>query len=251
VPGSFTVAVTDLQTGHTIGVNDNIEMASGCIMNLFLIVEVLRQVDEGALDLDDVRALVAQTIYASDASTAYDLYAIAGDGDIAAGVAEVTDLIQDLGLGASRIDHPPAYQWEVFEANIITAREVNEMLAQLYAGQILNEELTAYLLEQMTSVSGGLNYLTAFLPGEATVSHKNGFFYNDSGWVDNDTAIVRFGPSLEYAYAITFLSDDVFELYSDIYLGQQLVGDTGESFSSRYPNPTNIEAVPETPLDLS
>ncbi|MBE0609344.1 MAG: hypothetical protein IH609_08185, partial [Dehalococcoidia bacterium] len=80
----------------------------------------------------------------------------------------------------------------------------------------------------------GLNYLTAVVPAPAVVSHKNGFFWDPEGWVDNDTSIVRFGPELEYAYALTFLSEAVPTLYADIPLGQQLVRETWDYFQASY-----------------
>lgn len=238
VDGVYGISVVDLQTGLSVGAGDIEAMPSGCVMNLLVIIEVLRQVQAGRYPLAEVDATIRQTIRFSDASAAFLLYQQAGSGDSGAGVDAVARLIRDLGLARSSIDHPPAYsdgEAALFLPNLVSAADMNLALHQLYDGLILDGELTAYLLQAMTDVKPGLNYLTAALPGEALVSHKNGFFWNESGWVDNDTAIVRFGFENEYAYAITFLSDEVDVLYSEIPLAQSLVYAAWGHFSATYP----------------
>lgn len=237
VPGRFAVAVTDLQTGQTIGVGlDRIQL-SGCVMNLFAIVAALRDVDAGLYSLDTVDATIRQTIWASDATAARELYRAAGGGDVVRGVEAVADLLALLQMTSSNVDHPPAFPAESIGTgpnNLLTARDVNRALALIYSGAVLSPQLTGYLLEAMTHVKPGLNYLTAVVPAPAVVSHKNGFFWDPEGWVDNDTSIVRFGPDPGYAYALTFLSEAVPTLYADIPLGQQLVLETWEHFRDTY-----------------
>ncbi len=237
VDGVYAISVLDLQTGMVTGVGDLDPMPSGCVLNLLVIIEVLRQVEAGHIPFSEVDATIRQTIYYSDAEAAYTLYQRAGGGDSDRGVLAVARLLEELGMSQSNIDHPPAYsegEANFFVPNLVTAADMNRALQQLYRGEILNEELTDYLLGAMTDVKPGLNYLTAALPDEALVSHKNGFFFNDIGWVDNDTAIVRFGPDLEYAYAITFLSDEVEELYSEIWMAQRMVAEAWYHFRDTY-----------------
>jgi hypothetical protein len=152
-------------------------------------------------------------------------------------VRAVNALLQELGMTSSRVDHPPAFPHEsigIDADNWLTARDVNRGLAAFYAGEVLSAELTSYLIEAMTQVKPGLNYLTAIIAGPAVVSHKNGFVWVPEGYVDNDAAVVRFGPSLEYAYAITFLSEGVPVKYADIPTGQALVIETWEYFRTAY-----------------
>ena len=143
-------------------------------------------------------------------------------------------------MHSSIIDHPPAFTGDSLGVNVnnyITARDVNGALAAIYRGQVLSPGSTAYLLEAMTHVKPGLNYLTGALPPPALVSHKNGFFWNSDGYVDNDVAIVRFGPNSEYAYAISFFSEAVPDKYSEISLAQALVFEVWEYFPEAYPMP--------------
>ncbi|HKS90304.1 MAG TPA: serine hydrolase, partial [Tepidiformaceae bacterium] len=227
-PGTYAVAVTDLQTGETIGVNQDQELESGCIINLFVLMRAVYGAQQGQYPLETVDALVRQTIWASDAEAAHSLDTIIGNGDPVAGVAQVAAMIQGpLALPQVVLDHPPAYPAEslgVSADNLVTASAMNQALSDLYQRRLLEGEYRDYLLEAMTHVKPGLNYLTAALPPEAAVSHKNGFYWTPAGWVDNDTAVVQFqGDGGAYAYAITFISNDVPEKYADIPLGQQLV----------------------------
>lgn len=238
-PGRYAVAVTDLQTGQTVGVNQDEELRSGCIINLFGIARAVYGVQEGQFSLDQVDGLIRQTIWASDASTAHELYRIIGGGDTIAGLREVASMIAgQLGVPEIVLDHPPAYPHEslgISPDNMVTAAAMNAALSALFHGTLLTVQYRDYLLEAMTRVKPGLNYLTAALPAAATVSHKNGFFWDPSGWVDNDTAIVRFEHGgATYAYAITFISTDVPAKYADIPLGQQLVRLAWEYFVAAY-----------------
>jgi hypothetical protein len=236
--GHFAVAVTDLQTGGTVGAGLDRQQQSGCIVNLFAIVAALRDVDAGRYPLSDVDATIRQTIWASDASTAHQLFARVGGGDPVEGVRRVRLVMQNqLLMSSSSLDHPPAFPEETVSSglpNLVTARDMNRALALIYAGRVLSPQLTAYLLEAMTDVKPGLNYLTGILGWPAVVSHKNGFFPDPEGWVDNDTAIVRFGPNLEYAFAITFMSEGVPVKYADIPLGQALVHEAWAYFEAAY-----------------
>jgi len=238
IPGRFAVAVTDLQTMETVGVATARRQLAGCVTNLFAIIAALRDVDAGAYPLDAVDATIRQTIWASDATAAHDLYEIVGSGDVVAGVRRVAALYDQMGMLHSVVDHPPAYSAEWLGVNVnnyLTAQETNAALALLHRGSVLGPGLTGYLIDAMTGVKPGLNYLTAVVPDPGVVSHKNGFFWTPDGWVDNDVAIVRFGPNLAYAYAISFFSEAVPDLYADIPLGQALVFEAWAYFSTAYP----------------
>lgn len=236
--GEFAIAVTDLQSGQTIHVNGERSHRAACVMNLFAIITALRDVQAGFYPLAEVDALIRRTIYASDAVTGRALYEKAGGGDVVAGVARVRELQREvIGMNSTSLDHPPAFPGDslgVSADNLITALDANRALAMLYRGELLNGELTGWLLDAMTGVKPGLNYLTAALPPEATVSHKNGFVPLWDGYVDNDVAIVRFGPGLRDAYAISFFSQAVPVEYADIPLAQALVRMTWEYFSGAY-----------------
>lgn len=237
-PGNFAFAVTDLQTGEHISINGGRLQRAACVMNLFVIIAALRDVQSGFYPLEDVDALIRRTIYASDAVTGRALYAKVGGGDVVAGVARVRELQREvIGMRSTFLDHPPAFPSESLELsddNLITADDANLALSTLYHGGILGPELTRWLIEAMIGVKPGLNYLTAALPADAVVSHKNGFVPLWDGYVDNDVAIVRFGPGLQYAYAVSFFSESVPVQYADIPLAQALVRTTWDHFSAVY-----------------
>ncbi len=112
---------------------------------------------------------------------------------------------------------------------------MNRALAALWAGEVVEGEMRDYLLEVLGDVKPGLNYLSAAVP-EGTVSHKNGFFIASNGYVDNDVGIIRLQRGdKEYAYAFSFLSEQVPSEYGDVILGQQLGALAYEVMAARYP----------------
>lgn len=238
VPGNYAVAVTDLQTGETVSVNGARQQLAGCVANLFLLFQVARDVEAGRYGLDAVDALVSATTWSSNAVTAYGLYGIAGDDDVLTGVERVNSLIHDvLHLDDVILDHPPGYDDSIAldPNNWITVESVNAALSAFWNGDVVGAEGLAYLLDRLSAVKPGLNYLTAAVP-EGVVSHKNGFLQADTGYVDNDAGIIRLTRGEdEYAYAMTFLSEEVPSKYSDIPLGQQLGSLAYATMVARYP----------------
>lgn len=240
IEGRYAVAVTDLQTGETVGVNAQRLQLTACIANLFVLMLTMQDVENGA-PIDDVSDLMDTTIWASDAFTARALYAIAGDGSSIEGVRRVGELVASLGLTDTTIDHPPAYAGEslgISDDNWTTAIDVNHALWAFYHGDVLGEPYRSELLNRLVEVKPGLNYLMAYETyGGRTVSHKNGFFeINDGTWVDNDVAIVRFDRGgREYAYAISYFSDFVETKYGDMTVGQGLAAAAWAYFDEKYP----------------
>jgi beta-lactamase class A len=242
VEGRYAVAVTDLQTGETVSVNGERKQLSGCSMNLFVLLQVAMDMERGRYapeTVDLVDGLISATTWSSNAATARDLYAIAGDGDALAGVARVDALIRErLGLTDTVIDHPSLYpEFSLGRGDDwLTATEANEALAALWRGDILTPAWRDYLLSRLATVKPGLNYLTGIVAGSgAIVSHKNGFFEYGEGFVDNDVGIVRFTKGgEEVAFAISFLSEGVPIKYADVVMGQQLVQLAFAFFSTTY-----------------
>lgn len=239
MPGEYAVAVTDLQTGETVSVNGDVPRLSGCVMNLFVILQVARDLEAGRYALAEADALVAATTWSSNAATARELYVLVGDGDATRGVERVDALIRDvLKLDGVRIDHPPLYHADSIGRdynNWITAEGVNQALAALWRGDILTPKWRDYVLAHLAKVKPGLNYLTAVVP-EGIVSHKNGFLEADTGFVDNDSGIVRLQRNgREVAYAVTFLSQEVPVKYGDAVLGQKVSKLAYDVMAARYP----------------
>jgi hypothetical protein len=231
------VAVTDLQTGESIDVNGDEPRLPGCTINFFVLLSVVMDLQEGLYPEDEVGDLIARTVWSSNPVTGRDLLKKTGMGDLATGLVKVDQLLDLLGLSISTYDHPPAYPQESLQggANLLTANEINRALTALYEARIVEPAWRDYLLSKMTGVKPGLQYLIPAGVGDGIVSHKNGFFADPSGWVDNDIGVVMFDRSgNRYGYAISFFTQGVPYKYADIPLGQTVSRLVWQYFSSRY-----------------
>ena len=240
VAGEYAVAVTDLQTGETIAVNGDRPQLAACSINLMVILQATLDVRAGRLEQAPIDNLIARTVYSSNPVTGRELYSLVGRGDVVRGLRRVTTLMKRAGVEDSVLDHPPGYGRESLKVNPnnwLTARDTNRALEWLWEADELGVPWRDHLLDLMTGVKPGLNYLTAIVP--AVVSHKNGFFPAlDGTYVDNDVAIVRFEHGgHHFAYAISFFSQWVPRKYDDIPLGQRVVSEVWDFFEARYAQP--------------
>ena len=174
---NVAVAVTDLQTGESIDVKGDDPRHPGCTSNWFVILSGVIDLQNGRYPESYIGDLISRTIWGSNPITARDILIQTG-GSVPGGVLKVSDLMARLGMRSSLFDHPPAYEEEYSLRgwpNVITANDVNRALAQFYHGSVVNEQWRDYLLEKMTHVKPGLQYLIPAGVGNGTVSHKNGF----------------------------------------------------------------------------
>ena len=244
VGGSFAVVVTDLQTGETVHVNgDDTNRIPGCTMNFFVLLSVVRDLQASLYPESEVGRFIAQTVWASDPGTGHYLLRVTGGGNSYAGLWKVNDLLKNkLRLASAVYDHPPANdtytlapgQWQ---ENRISPLDFNRALTMLYRGELLSPEWTAYLIDKMSRVKPGLNHLIPAGVGDpaAVVSHKNGYIDYVPYYVDNDVGIVTFRRGdRQYAYALTFWSQDNPWVLSDVTLGQTVSRLVWEHFSATY-----------------
>jgi hypothetical protein len=244
VGGNFAVAVTDLQTGETVHVNgDDTERIPGCAMNFFVLLSVVQDLQAGLYPESDVGSFIARTIWASDPGTAHYLLRVTGGGDSYAGLWKINDLLRNkLGLTSALYDHPPAADAPTllpggWQANRITPLDFNRALTKLYRGELLGPGWNGYLLEKMSHVKPGLSHLipAGVTDPAAMVSHKNGFIDYIPYYVDNDVGLVIFKRGgKQYAYVLTFWSQDNPWVLSDVALGQTVSRLVWEHFSSVY-----------------
>ncbi len=103
--GEYAFAITDLQTGETVGIGLARPHYTGCIANFFVILQATIDVQNERTEESLVGDLISRTIYSSNPVTARDLYRIAGDGDVVAGVQRVADLIEEIKMTRSSIIH--------------------------------------------------------------------------------------------------------------------------------------------------
>ena len=234
---SVAVAVTDLQTGESIDVNGDELRLPGCTINFFVLLSVVMDLQEGRYEEAEVGDLISRTVWSSNPITARDLLRKTGMGDLGAGLAKVNELLDLLGLPISLYDHPPAYPHESLygSANLLTTNEMNRALTALYQARIVDPAWRDYLLNKLTGVKPGLQYLIPAGVGDGVVAHKNGFFAHPLGWVDNDAGIVIFDRAGgRYAYALSFFTEKVPSKYADIPLGQTVSRLVWQYFSDRY-----------------
>ena len=225
------ISVIDLQTFDHMDVAGDEVRHPGCTINFFALLSVVIDVQQGAYPESDVGDDIAFTIRHSSASRAQKLLLKTGGDDIWDGLYKVNRLIHSLGLRETLFDHPPGY-WRTEslngKRNSTTANEMSTALKALWHHELLQEPWRAYLLEKMTGVKPGLNYLIPpGVPGDSgsRVGHKNGFFWHpyEESWVDNDIGLVwRETEGQQYAYAISCLFQKVPEKYQNIALGQRL-----------------------------
>ncbi len=245
VGGNFAIAVTDLQTGESIHVNgDDGARIPGCTMNFFVLLSVVRDLQAGLYPESDVGRFIAETVWSSNPGTAHYLLNVTGGGDGYAGLVKIDDLLRELRLDSAVYDHPPAAGDVVsltpdrWQENRISPLDFNRALTMLYRRELLSPEWTAYLIDKMSRVKPGLNHLvpSGVTDPNAIVAHKNGYIDYVPYYVDNDVGLVMFERNgREYAYALTFWSQDNPWVLSDVPLGQTVSRLVWEYFSSTYP----------------
>ena len=235
---NVAVAVTDLQTGESIDVKGDDPRYAGCTANWFVLLSNVIDLQERRYPEGHVGDLISRTIWGSNPITAHKLLIKTG-GSVPGGVYKLYDLMARLGMRSSIFDHPPAYEEEFSLrglSNIVTANDVNRALAQFYHGGVVNLQWRDYLMEKMTHVKPGLQYLLPAGVGNGVVSHKNGFSWVAGGWIDNDIGIVTFNSNGgRRAYAISLYMQDIGTEYADISIGQTVSRMVWRYFADRYP----------------
>ena len=238
---NVAVAITDLQTGATVDVNGFGSRLPGCTINLFAIFATVQTLQAGRHPEPLAGDLIGQTINRSDPVTARRLMRDwVGDGDLYRGMTRTNEMMHGLGMNDTLMDHPPAFPHESMFGGInnrITARDSNRGLQALWNGQVVAPGWRDYLLQKMTLVKPGLQYIIGSAGGGAVRSHKNGFLW-EQGWADNDIGIVWFDRGGQrYGYAISFFSQNLQGKYDAIPIAQTVAAQAYDWFVSRYGYP--------------
>lgn len=237
------MAITDLQTGETIDVNGTDPRLPGCTLNLFVIMWVVQELQAGTVAERDAGDIIAQTINRSDPILARRMLRDwVGDNNVYRGLDRMNVYLQALGMTSTIMDHPPAFPEEslhndVSFNNSTTARDANKALRTLWDGGVVSPQWRDYLLQKMTLVKPGLQYIIGSAGYGATRSHKNGFLY-EQGWADDDIGIVWFERGgKRYGYAISFYSQYLRGKYDAIPLAQNVAAIAYDWFAARYGAP--------------
>lgn len=202
------IAVTDLQTNETISVNGNTLHKTGCTINLFAFLAAVSEFQAGRASPWDFSESISHGIggsYPPEVAHFLDILF----GSYPDGVQRARELMASWGMKTSYFDHVPYYGGDTPSPNVLTALETNNVLAKLYWGQLFSGEWTQYALDTLRDIAPYVQYiLPKYLPWEATVAHKIGYYDDDDGWVNNDAGIVTFTGSdgAEKAYVISYFS---------------------------------------------
>jgi Beta-lactamase enzyme family len=203
------VAVTDLVTGETLSVNGNTAHKTGCVINLFALLAAVDQFQAGNASPSGLEYSIKKGIGGSYPPEVKNfLNAIFGD--YPDGVAYARQMMSGWGLKVATYDHIPYYGGsDNPPPNILTPLETNSILARVWNGQLFDAQWSSYTISVLRDSYAYVNYiLPKYLPGNATVGHKIGYYDDDDGWVNNDVGIISFtgADGQEKAYAISYFS---------------------------------------------
>ncbi|HZP26277.1 MAG TPA: serine hydrolase [Dehalococcoidia bacterium] len=229
------IAVTDVQTGQTLSISGNVLHRTGCTINLFALLAATERFQAGAADPGDYAYSIRVGIGSSyPPEVKRFLEAVFGSQE--EGAAYAQSLMRSWGLLTSVFDHVP-YYGDGDTNNYLTALETNLTLAQLYRGQLLSPEWSAYALEVLMDIDPGLNYmLPGLLPENAVVAHKIGYYWDGDGWVTNDAGIVLFdgADGQTKAYTISYFAQQAATEYIGSWLAARLSGIVWDYFAGMY-----------------
>lgn len=221
--GEVGFALTDLRTGGSIEVGGERRILSASTIKIFVLLSVLRDVQQGSYSLESVvEDMEAMMSWSDDEATATLT--------MRTGFDAVNQLMAEAGMLKSVYSSWPGvpfvyrgYEGETY----LTARDVNLALSKLYQGRILSPPYTQLALEMMShSVPWQNTIIPSLLPEDTFVAHKIGYLpwglfedqeaYNDAGIV-----ILEAGRGSR-AFAITFLSQQNRDHQEAANLGAQL-----------------------------
>ena len=202
--GTWSVYVQNLTTGQALVVNDT-SMRSASVMKLFIMETVYEAFDRGDLPRnEDTVYLLRNMIINSSNDSSNRLLALLGDGDIAAGIDRVNELIRLRGFSEGTVCYngfeDPAASINPDSPNIITAKDVGLLLSRIYNRAFISRnvcnEIEQMMLDQATRYK-----IPRGLPEGVACGNKSG----ETDTIANDAAVV-YGPTTDYLLIV--LSND-------------------------------------------
>lgn len=222
--GVMSVSILDLTSGEQMLIRADEVMPQASSIKITVLLELYKQVQEGKLKLSD-----EYTIRKEDLVQDSDLLEFAGVGkkltlrDLAAMVVAVSDngatnvlidrvgmenvnaTLHSFGLRSTMLRRKMMDVKAASEGreNVATAREMTELLRQIYAGKVLNPEMTADLWK-LLAISKD-SKIPRELPDSVMVANKPG----ELEAVRTDSGVV-FVPNRPFVISVmtTFLKDE-------------------------------------------
>lgn len=239
--GQHALTITDLQTGETISINGSRTQLAACTIKIPIMVAVAQDVAAGKYTREEIEHLVAPAMGPSLTWPARELLRITGDGDIGQGVHRANAIMRELGAEHSLLTHPPGYFGEEYGylethneiENLLTTDDLNRMLANLWAGDLLPEETSDYFWWSLTIATPFLdNSMGAPLPPDTPMYHKIGVLYEPWNTWNDAGIIVATRDGQPYAYAVSYLASDSPGSYRTAYAnGQEISRLVWETFN--------------------
>ncbi len=204
--GTWSVYVQNLNTGQELVVNDQ-PMRSASVMKLFIMETVYEAFKHGDLPRnEDTVYLLRSMIINSSNESSNRLLTLLGDGDIAAGIARVNELIRLRGFSEGTHEYngfeDPNASLDPSHPNQVVAKDVGLLLSRIYHRTFLSRRVCNEI-EQMMLDQGTRYKIPRGLPeGEgAQCGNKSG----ETDTIANDAAVV-YGPTTDYILVV--LSND-------------------------------------------
>jgi hypothetical protein len=231
------VAVTDLATGETLSVNGNVVHKTGCVINLFALLAAVDQFQAGNASPSGLEYSIKKGIGGSNPPEVKN-FMEAIFGDYPDGVVYARQLMAGWGLKVATYDHIPYYGGsDSPPPNVLTPLETNSILSRVWNDQLFDAQWSDYTISVLRDSYAYVNYiLPKYLPWNATVGHKIGYYDDDDGWVNNDVGIVSFtgADGQEKAYAISYFSQFGRSEYDGYSFGARVSLDVYDFMAPRY-----------------
>ncbi len=243
------VAVTDLQTGEVASVNGNAVHKTGCVINLFALLSVVNEFDEGNSSPAGLEYSIKRGIGGSYPPEVRR-FLTRVYGDYATGLSATRSLMSGWGLRTTYMDHVPYYGTVNPPPNVATALEVNDIITRLWRGQLFDREWSNYAIGVLQDSYWYVDYvLPKWLPWNATVGHKIGYFADWDGWVNNDVGFVTFTgkDGKQKGYVISYFSQYAPSEYAGYSFGATLSKVAWDHMVGRYGQVVPPTAPPPLP----
>ena len=198
--GEWSVYVQNLSNGQTMVMNDK-PLNSASVMKLFIMETVYEAFAAGTVPRnEDTVYLLRNMIINSSNESSNRLLEILGNGDLAAGVSKVNDFILSHGYTPETVIYngfqDPAATLDENHQNMVRARDVGQLLADIYDRQFISRkvcnEIEQMMLEQATRFK-----IPRGVPEGVEVGNKSG----ETSDTANDAAVI-YGPSADYILVV-------------------------------------------------
>jgi len=196
-----TIAVTDLQNMQTIDVGGDVPMRPGCTQNMYALLMLMDEVQNGNIDYASIQNSLAEGVAYSHPWKFAEIF-FQEFGSTRIGEIKTQQWMIDHGFSGT-YDHVPASDSVSGIENASTANEVNDAFVRLYRGEFFNPEITEETMNILRDgIPANLMYmLPEYISGDYLwIARKLGTFLDFDGRPEIDCGIIQ--PKSERTYSI-------------------------------------------------